>query len=249
MKSSEHVNEISDALAKAQVELKPPAKTKTAKVQTKAGGSYTFNYVDLADVLDSVRPALGSNGLSVMQGVGFCDGKPSLQTRLMHKGGQWVESEYPLKFDGDPQQRGSELTYARRYALCALLGIAAEDDDDGNVAAGNRAETAPRQSSDTRRHRDVQQPQRVAATRDGKVIDKTTGEVVPPPKASGRQVQELRALLEKAKAAGAANGDTAGKWHSKYGVKSFDELSSTDCMTLIRALRAKLDAAPNPAAA
>jgi hypothetical protein len=103
----------------------------------------------------------------------------------------------------------------------------------------------PRQTSDDRRHRDVQKPeQRVERTAEGEVVDQQTGEVIPPPRCTGRQVQELRELLETAKGLGLATPQTAGKWHAKYGVKAFEELSSTDCMKLIQTLRGKLDAAP-----
>ena len=78
-------------------------------------------------------PALLVNGLIVLQ---MTDPETStLITRLMHVSGQWVESRYPLHFDQSPQQLGSELTYARRYCVSALLCLAAEDDD------GQRAET------------------------------------------------------------------------------------------------------------
>jgi hypothetical protein len=83
----------------------------------------------------------------------------------------------------------------------------------------------------------------------GEVTDVDTGEVIPPPLATGRQVQELRTLLEAAKAAKVASEQTASKWHAQYKVRSFDELSSTVCMKLIKALRGKLDTAKKPAAA
>lgn len=145
MKTSEQIADLAKALAEAQSEIQPPAKDKTARVKTKAGGEYTFDYVDLASVLDAVRGPLAKHGLSIAQGTAGENGKTALETRLMHVSGQWMESAYPLSFQGSAQEKGSELTYARRYALCAMLGIAAEADDDGNAASGNRASVTNRQ--------------------------------------------------------------------------------------------------------
>lgn len=241
MTSSPTIKELAAALAAAQAEIKPPQKTKTAKVATKTGPGYSYQYCDLADLLAAVLPPLTAHQLSVSQGVSEDEkGMFSLTTRLMHGSGEWLQSGYPLAFNGDAQQKGSELTYARRYALSSLLGVAPEDDRDGQGAGARK-----QQSSDDRRHRDVQRPeQRVERQPSGEVVDQETGKVIPPPRATGRQVQDLRELLEKAKAAGLATAATAEKWHQKYRVTSFEELSSTDCMRLIQTLRGKLDAAP-----
>lgn len=150
MKTSEQIADLAKALAEAQSEIQPPAKDKTARVKTKAGGEYTFDYVDLASVLDAVRGPLAKHGLSISQGTAGENGKTALETRLMHVSGQWMESAYPLSFQGSAQEKGSELTYARRYALCAMLGIAAEADDDGNAASGNRASVTSRQRQQPR---------------------------------------------------------------------------------------------------
>jgi hypothetical protein len=149
MRSSETIDQLSAALAKAQGEIAPPSKDRTARVRMKSGGEYTFNYIGLDGILDAVRKPLSANGLSITQGVGSSGGTNGnqwvLTTRLMHSGGQWIEADYPMHLGGTPQERGSELTYSRRYALCALLGIAAEEDDDGNAASGNGAKVTPRQ--------------------------------------------------------------------------------------------------------
>ena len=115
-------------------------------MKTNKGYSYSYNYADLADVLDAVRPVLAKHGLAVAQTVML---ESSLNSWLLHTSGQWIRSEYGVVLGEDvpdtPQARGSALTYARRYALCALLGIAAEEDDDGT------ASTAPGETRRTRR--------------------------------------------------------------------------------------------------
>jgi hypothetical protein len=131
-------DKIAAALAKAQAEMTNPPKTKTAVIIHKnGGGRHSYCYADLADVLDHVRGPLTKNGLAVIQIV-----TPGvLITRLVHESGQMFESTYPLPTVAvDPQSMGSAITYARRYSLCPLLGIAGETDDDAKGAT--EAETA-----------------------------------------------------------------------------------------------------------
>lgn len=151
MATSEQINEIALALAKAQGAFETLEKAKTAKVRgTTAAGKayeYEYKYADIADVLASVRKALSENGLSVVQFTKVDTGTIWLNTRLIHASGQWVENEYPVcdMKGSDHQKMGGALTYARRYALCALIGIAAEDDLDGDAAAKVTTDARSRQ--------------------------------------------------------------------------------------------------------
>lgn len=149
MRTSEHIKEIAGALAKAQAEMGRVLRDKTAKVQTKTGGSYSFDYADLASVLDVVKAALSKNGIAVIQAAGIEGDKVHVETRLAHASGEWIESTLAIKPDDlSPQKIGSAVTYARRYALSAMVGVASEEDDDGNAAEGNHATTTRRQTSD-----------------------------------------------------------------------------------------------------
>lgn len=133
----QRLNELAAALAKAQAKMTNPKKTRSVKVNIKGGGSYTYRYAELAEVIDNARESLTANGLSVVQLTVCGDGRNTLVTRLLHSSGQYLESTYPLPVGAAAQEMGSAITYARRYSLCAILGIAADDDDDG--AAGNDA--------------------------------------------------------------------------------------------------------------
>jgi len=136
--------QIAKALATAQGKFLPVGKDKTAKIDS-AKGRYSYSYADLASILAAVRPALGENGLAIVQIIAWSEGHSWLVTRLLHSSGQSIESTYPLREYDRPQEMGSALTYARRYSLTALLGIAAEEDDDGAAAqAGVAREEAPR---------------------------------------------------------------------------------------------------------
>jgi hypothetical protein len=141
MQSSE-INELAVALVKAQGEFPTVLKTKVATIQTKNGGSYTYGYADLGDIREAVVPILTRHGLCVTQAPSIYGDQAALTTTLLHESGQWIESEMLLHIEKtDAQGQGSAITYARRYALSAILGIVTESDDDGGVATNNRRET------------------------------------------------------------------------------------------------------------
>lgn len=147
MKRSESVKEIAGALAKAQVQFESAIRDHTAKVQMKSGGQYSFAYADLAAYLDVCRKPLGDNGIAFLQEAIVKGREVSVTTLLIHASGESIESEpFVLSIvsrggDGgiDPQSVGSAVTYARRYSLASLIGMASEVDDDGNRASGNKA--------------------------------------------------------------------------------------------------------------
>jgi hypothetical protein len=99
---------------------------------------FKSSYADLASVWDAARIPLSANGLSVSQLPGSSDGsKVTITTILMHISGEWLCSSFEMPYiKQDPQAVGSAITYARRYALAAIIGVVADDDDDGNKAAG-----------------------------------------------------------------------------------------------------------------
>lgn len=132
MKTSEQVNELFTALAKAQGEMKNPEKNKTATIPTKAGGSYSYNYADLPVTYDVAREALSKNGLSHFAATSMVDGCLVLQMRVAHSSGQWVESEVALPDSGDPKSLAANLTYFRRYLFTAIVGLAADEDTDSD---------------------------------------------------------------------------------------------------------------------
>lgn len=153
MKRSEQINELAAALSKAQKDFEAAERGHIAKVETRKGGSYSFNYADLASYLDVCREPLGSNGLSFIQEPIRKGNEVTVTTLLLHSSGQWIESEpliMTITGQGEdsiitPQAVGSAITYARRYSLSAMIGMASEVDDDGNTASGNRAETGKRE--------------------------------------------------------------------------------------------------------
>lgn len=135
MKTSEQINELAAALSKAQGAFLNPGRNREVTVKSDKG-SYKFSYATFDEIINCTRPALAANNLSYMQAL---DGA-SVTTILMHASGQWISSELPIKVSegrNAAQAYGSAVTYAKRYALTAMLGIASEEDDDANAADGN----------------------------------------------------------------------------------------------------------------
>ena len=139
--SSPHaLDKLAAALSKAQAEYKTLTKSKTAKIQTKAGGSYEYAYADLSDMIDATRAALAKNELALVQLIVG----DQLVTKLIHSSGQLLESTVRVNLNLSPQEFGSFLTYYRRYTMGPILGIAAEEDDDGAAGqAASKAQSSP----------------------------------------------------------------------------------------------------------
>jgi ERF superfamily len=136
-RSSESVAALAAALAKAQAELVNPEKSLTATLRTgRAGeGERSFRYAPLSSGLDIVRKTLGQHEIATVQttAIDTVSGMVSLTTMLAHASGEWIASDWPVcpvAETANPQRMGAALTYARRYALFTLVGIAGEDDLD-----------------------------------------------------------------------------------------------------------------------
>lgn len=131
LRKSESIAELSKALTAFQKVAPKITKDKTGKIKTKTGNDYEYNYADLASIWDKIRGNLADNKLSIIQSPTTLNAEPALTTLLAHESGQWVEDTMPLKITQDtPQGQGSAITYARRYALSAMLGIVADADTD-----------------------------------------------------------------------------------------------------------------------
>lgn len=148
---SPEIDKLASALAKAQGVMQHPKKNKTAVVPMKAGGSYSYDYSDLADVLDSLREPFAANGLVIVQ-IPYVDRMSfeltciGVATLIMHDSGQWLEGRLAMPVDEPrPQAIGSVITYLRRYMAAPMGGVTSEADDDGSAAQGNRAQTQTRQ--------------------------------------------------------------------------------------------------------
>ena len=120
-------------LAEIQQTLPIITKDKTAKVETRSGGSYAYKYADLADVTAAILPALAKAGLTWTCRPTLTTGDRFVMIYSLTdaESGDEIVGEYPLPDGGSPQQQGGWITYARRYALCAVVGLASDEDSDG----------------------------------------------------------------------------------------------------------------------
>jgi hypothetical protein len=149
-RSSETVAALASALAKAQAELINPEKSLTATIRTGRAGEFerSFRYAPLSSGLDIVRKTLGQHEIATLQttAIDQTAGMVNLTTTLAHASGEWIASDWPvcpIAETANPQRMGAALTYARRYALFTLVGIAGEDDLDApDLCDGLRSQTS-----------------------------------------------------------------------------------------------------------
>ncbi len=154
-RSSESIAALAAALAKAQSELSNPEKSLVATIGTDrpGEGARSFRYAPLSSGLDIVRKALGQQQIATVQATAIdaATGTINLTTVLAHASGEWIASDWPVCRLADtaaPHRMGAALTYARRYALFTLVGIAGEDDLDapdlnGRPQPGGFADVGP----------------------------------------------------------------------------------------------------------
>jgi hypothetical protein len=170
-RSSESIAKLAAALAKAQGELVNPEKSLTATIKTDGRAQQTFRYAPLSSGLEIVRKTLGQHEIAVVQttSTDSAAGIINLTTMLAHASGEWIASEWPVcavTETSAPHRLGAALTYARRYALFTLVGIAGEDDMDApNLVASSPHKQPPEPISRNRtnglngnRHRSVRPP-------------------------------------------------------------------------------------------
>ena len=203
MLSSKELTELAVALSKAQGGMMGAKKDSENPF-------FKSKYADLASVWDVCRKPLSENGLSVVQTTSMPSlDRVALETTLLHISGQWIQSTYPVKpVKDDPQGLGAALTYARRYGLMAMIGIAPED-DDGESAMGREKKTeAPAKSQ---------------------------GKKAESPKASEAQIKKIHV---DAKKSGLDEAAYYALLLKRFGVKSSKELTVDQASKLIEEFNA-----------
>lgn len=161
--SSPTIGALAGALARAQGQMEHALKDHTAQVRSDKG-NYSYGYATLAGVIDACRPALTSNGLAVVQRTRREPDAAVVTTIITHESGEWMtcgDLSVPVKKKDDAQALGSALTYARRYAYAAAIGVAVAEDDDGVAASqqptrgASKRTTAPKRPVAKKADRDA----------------------------------------------------------------------------------------------
>ena len=138
VKHSEQLDQLATALVAIQAAV--PAIPKDA-----ANPFFKSKYADLPAVMATAAPIVTAHGVAVVQTMGHEDGYDTLTNLVVHTSGQWIADTQRLHLvKDDPQGHGSAVTYARRYAYMAALGLVADEDDDGNAASKARKAQPPR---------------------------------------------------------------------------------------------------------
>lgn len=137
MNQSDSIAALAAALSKAQGQI-------TGALKDSANPFFKSRYADLASCWDACRAQLAANGLAVIQTTEVTEAGTVLVTTLAHSSGEWIRGRLPvLTKDAGPQGQGSGLTYARRYALAAVVGLAQIDDDGEAAQARGKKEPTP----------------------------------------------------------------------------------------------------------
>jgi hypothetical protein len=232
-RSSESVAALAAALAKAQAQLVNPEKSLTATIRTgRAGeGDQTFRYAPLASGLDIVRKTLSQHEIATVQTteIDRAAGMVNLRTMLAHASGEWIASDWPVCPIADtatPRRMGAALTYARRYTLFTLVGIAGEDDLDAAdlcYPGSSSAATPPARST-------------------GNGRDRAFGKTTPPVLLGAALSASLREML-LAEIAAIGSSELAARW-AQDSLPRKNSLTAADAKLVEDAFESRLSELP-----
>ena len=248
-RSSETVAALATALAKAQAELINPEKSLIATIRSSRAGEsdQSFRYASLASGLDIVRKTLGKHEIATVQSTsveacGAPGGIVQLTTMLAHTSGEWISSDWPVCPVSDmahPRRMGAALTYARRYALFTLVGIAGEDDLDAPDLNDGSPSLSPPEGAGQASGQSA-----LSATRtrlwNGKLKEtrRSVGAPAPRPQLQGAESATVRDKLLSAIEAFSST-DQASEW-AKGALVSKNALSDSDAKAVESAFEKRL---------
>jgi hypothetical protein len=249
-RSSPTIASLAAALAKAQAELVNPEKSLVATIRADGPGraDQTFRYASLSSGLDIVRKTLGQHEIATVQATAIdqAAGTVNLTTVLAHASGEWIASDWPvcaISETATPHRMGAALTYARRYALFTLVGIAGEDDVDAPDLATPQQQASkpyePKAGGNGRLNGGRHAPLRPAVRSNGK-LQASSAEPALAPEASAvlrdRLVAELSHL---------ACGDDAAIWAHRSLVEK-NKLTAADAQSVEEGFQARLASFATP---
>lgn len=232
---------LAAALAKVQAKLPKLERDRTVVVKQKNGDEYSYSYATLANLSETVLPLLAEHGLSfvAMPGAGS-DGKMCVRYQLLHESGESLAGEFPISGEGGIQMIGGRITYARRYCLAAIVGVAADEDDEARLSEAKPAtvqRAAPRAAQSAKRE-PAAPADRPAAQRAQRPAQAPPlpGEVVVFDAITPAQQKMMHALLNKT---GRGERDVALVWIAGIigrEISSSRELTKSEAGTVIDVL-------------
>jgi len=247
-RSSESIASLAGALAKAQAELTNPEKSLTATIRPQSRGEAerSFRYAPLSSGLDIVRKTLGQHEIATVQttAIDQTAGTVNLTTILAHASGEWIASDWPvcaIAETATPHRMGAALTYARRYALFTLVGIAGEDDLDAlDLATPTGQSSRPEQpdvANQTGRMNGAERPvvPSPPGRRNGRMLSVPAKPTLEPDKSAALRDQLLSEL------GAVATPEAATTWaHRILGAKN--SLTATDARSVEEAFQSRMTA-------
>ena len=239
--SSETIGTIAAALAKAQAQLVNPEKSLVGTIRSDrgSGAERSFRYAPLSSGLDIVRKTLSQHEIATVQTIDESAGIVRLSTVLAHASGEWIASDWPVCAISEtavPHRMGAALTYARRYALFTLVGIAGEDDLDAPdliVTPPSKAERARGNQNGQRSRGQVHSPPQFSTGRRTKTISNPPKPTLEP-HASAALRDQLTAELNDLNSA-----EDAAYW-AQRALASKNTLTTADAERVEQAFQARL---------
>lgn len=246
---------ICAAIAKAQGAFLPLQKDREVEVKGVAKNTgkefnYTFSYATLDAAFESVRKPLADNELCYVQSPSTGEKRVTVTTFIGHSSGEWFEGDLELfSSEFTPQSVGGVITYARRYAICAMLGLAAEEDDDANEASGNqrqitnRAPIANRQRTAADEANDkLNEPPKSNGNGAAKASSKADKSESPP---DGKMLHNMSVTAIDKATGGPLLLDVANAAVERWTKKIYTDEQFRDVLTRIRVKTGRLDDAHN----
>ena len=214
MEHSESIVNIAEAFVALQAEIKDPKLDADRDYITKTGKKIKFKYASLPEILKTVRPVLSKHGIALLQEPKTVENVVQITTTLIHKSGEWVRFEPLVMKAASPyaQEIGSAITYGRRYNISSVLGLGAEDDDDGNAAQDGIKDNVEKNE-----HPKKESPKKEASKEEYAY-------------ATPEQVAEIKDLIVKANVA-------VGSILSRYRVANVESLSAVQANSCIGILK------------
>jgi hypothetical protein len=244
-RSSETIGTIAAALAKAQAELVNPEKSLVGTIRSETPGTTerSFRYAPLSSGLEIVRKTLSQHEIATVQTTSIDEsaGIVRLSTVLAHASGEWIASDWPvcaISETAAPHRMGAALTYARRYALFTLVGIAGEDDLDASdlvsrSTSPSKAERGPGNQNGQRNGGQAQSTQQSSSGRRGKAVSNSLKPTLEP-EASASLRDQLTAELRDLKSA-----EEAANWAQRV-LATKNTLTTADAERVEQAFQARL---------
>src|SRR6516162_6190692 len=244
-RSSQSIASLAAALAKAQAELVNPEKSLVATIRSDGPRrtEQTFRYAPLSSGLEIVRKTLGHHEIATVQttAIDQTTGIVNLTTVLAHASGEWIASDWPVCPIGDteaPHRMGAALTYARRYALFTLVGIAGEDDLDApdlisSTTPPAKAERPPGNQNRERNSDQASSTQQFSSGRRAKAVSHPPKPALDP-KASTALRDQLTAEIE-----GIKSDEEAANWAHRV-LSAKNTLTTADAERVEQAFQARL---------